>query len=77
MKIQILGPGCPRCKALAANVEQAVKDTGVDAEIEKVSSITEIAKFGIMMTPGLAIDGEVKSAGKILSAAEIAELLKA
>lgn len=77
MKIQILGPGCPRCKTLASNVEQAVKETGVDAEIEKVTSITEIAKFGIMMTPGLAIDGEVKSAGKILSPGEIAELLKA
>jgi len=76
MKIQILGPGCPRCKTLAANVEQAVRATGVDAEIEKVTGITEIAKFGIMMTPGLAFDGEVKSAGKILSPAEIAELLK-
>ena len=76
MKIQILGTGCPKCKVLAANTEQAIKDTGVDAEIEKITSIMEIAKFGIMTTPGLAIDGEVKSVGKVLSPAEIAELLK-
>ena len=77
MKIQILGTGCPKCKTLAENAEQAIKDTGVDAEIEKITSIAEIAKFGIMMTPGLAIDDEVKSVGKVLSPAQIAELLKA
>jgi small redox-active disulfide protein 2 len=76
MKIQILGTGCPKCKQLTANAEQAVKETGVDAVIEKVSDIQEIMKFGIMMTPGLAIDGEVKSAGKVLSPKEIANLLR-
>lgn len=76
MKIQILGTGCPKCKQLQANAEQAVKDTGVDATIEKVSDIQEIMKFGVMMTPGLAIDGEVKSAGKLLTSKEIAELLR-
>lgn len=76
MKIQVLGPGCPRCQTLAANAEQAIKEAGVDAEIEKVTNFKEIAKFGVMMTPGLAIDGEVKSAGKVLSAAEIAVLLR-
>jgi len=76
MKVQILGIGCPKCKQLAANAEQAIRDTGVDAEIEKITSINDIMKFGVMMTPGLAIDGEVKSVGKVLSPAEIAKLLK-
>ncbi len=76
MKIQVLGPGCLRCQTLAANAEQAIKEVGVDAEIEKVTNFKEIAKFGVMMTPGLAIDGELKSAGKVLSAAEIAVLLR-
>lgn len=76
MKVQVLGIGCPKCKQLAANAEQAIRDTGVDAEIEKVTNLSEIARFGVMMTPGLAIDGEVKSVGKVLSPAEIAEMLK-
>lgn len=75
MKIQILGTGCPKCKTLAANTEEAVKKTGADAEIEKITSIADIAKFGVMMTPALAIDGEVKSVGKVLSADDIAKLL--
>lgn len=77
MKVQILGTGCPKCKLLASNAEQAIRDSGVDAELEKITSITEIAKFGIMMTPGLAIDGEVKSAGKLLSPADIEQLIRA
>lgn len=77
MKIQILGTGCPKCKQLMANVEQAVKQAGIDAEIEKVDNIAEIMKFGIMTTPGLAIDGEVKSAGKVLSSEEIKKLIAA
>jgi small redox-active disulfide protein 2 len=76
MKVQILGIGCPKCKQLAANVEQAIRDTGVDAEIEKITSINDIMKFGVMMTPGLAIDGEVKSVGKVLRPTEIAEMLR-
>lgn len=75
MRIQILGTGCPKCKTLAANVEEAVKKTGADAEIEKITSIADIAKFGVMMTPALAIDGDVKSVGKVLSADDIAKLL--
>ena len=71
MKIQILGSGCPKCKQLMANAEQAVKESGVDAKVEKVSDLQEIMKFGVMMTPALVVDGEVKSAGKVLSAKEI------
>ena len=75
MKVQILGTGCPKCKQLMSNAETAIKDTGVDAEIEKVDDLAEIMKFGVMMTPALAIDGEVKSAGRVLSPKEIADLL--
>lgn len=75
MKIQILGTGCPKCKQLTENAEKAIKELGLDAEIEKVSGIAEIAKFGVMMTPALAIDGEVKAVGKVLSPSEIQNLL--
>ena len=76
MKIQILGMGCPKCRQLTANAEQAIKDAGIDAEIEKVSDLQEIMKFGVMMTPGLAVDGQVKSAGRVLSPKEIVDLLR-
>ncbi|NLH98120.1 MAG: thioredoxin family protein [Chthonomonadales bacterium] len=75
MKIQILGTGCAKCKALTANAEAAVKQMGLDAEIEKVEDIQEIIKFGVMMTPALAVDGKVKIVGKVASADEIKKLL--
>ncbi len=74
-KIQILGTGCPKCKLLTANADAAVKALGIDAAIEKVEKIQEIMKFGVMMTPALVVDGEVKSVGKVLSADEIKKLL--
>lgn len=77
MKIQILGAGCPRCKALVLNAEKAVRELGLDAQIEKVTGIQEILKFEILMTPGLVIDGKVKAAGRVPSANEIKELLAA
>ncbi len=76
MKIQILGTGCPKCRQLAANAQAAVDAAGVDAVIEKVEKIAEIVDFGVMTTPALAIDGEVKSAGKLLSADQIQELIQ-
>lgn len=76
MKIQILGTGCPRCQKLAANVEEAVKLAGVEAEIEKITEIADIVKFGVMMPPAVAVDGKVKSAGKIPSPAEIVQFFK-
>ena len=75
-KIQILGTGCPKCKALTANAEAAVKALGIEAEIEKVEKIQDIMKFGVMMTPALVVDGQVKSVGKVLSPADIEALLK-
>jgi small redox-active disulfide protein 2 len=70
-KIQILGTGCPKCKQLTANAEAAVKALGIEAQIEKVEKIPDIMKFGVMTTPALVVDGQVKSAGKVLSPDEI------
>jgi small redox-active disulfide protein 2 len=76
MKIQILGTGCPKCKQLSENAETAAKELGIDFELEKVTSITDIMSFGVMMTPALVIDGEVKIAGKVPNPEEIKELMK-
>jgi small redox-active disulfide protein 2 len=75
MKIQILGTGCAKCKTLAANAEKAVKELGLEAHVEKVTSIEDILKFQILMTPGLVIDGQVKAAGRVPSTDEIKQLL--
>ena len=75
MKIEILGTGCPKCTTLAANADKAAKNLGVEYELCKVTQIADIMKRGVMMTPALAIDGEVKSVGKVLSEAEITSLL--
>lgn len=77
MKIQILGSGCPKCKALAANAEKAVKELGIEAEIGKVTDIKEIMAFGVMMTPALVIDGKVVSSGHLLSPEQIKKLISA
>jgi len=74
-KIQILGTGCPKCKLLTANAEQAVKELGLEAVVEKVEKIQDIIKFGVMITPALAVDGQVKSAGKVLRADDIKKFL--
>lgn len=76
IRIQILGTGCPKCKTLFANAEAAVKAAGVEAVVEKVEDIQQIVKLGVMMTPGVVVDGKVASSGKVLSVDEIAALLK-
>jgi len=73
--IQILGTGCPKCEKLKKNAEEAVKLAGTEAVIEKITDIGKITSFGVMMTPALAIDGQVKAVGKVLSAEEIQKLL--
>ncbi len=75
MKIEILGAGCPKCKQLTANVEAAVKELSIQAEIGKVTDIDKITEYGVMMTPALAIDGTVVSAGKVLSKDEIKKII--
>ena len=75
-KLQILGTGCPKCKKLAENAEAAAKALGIEYAIEKVTDISEIMKFGVMMTPALAVDGVVKVVGKVPDAEAIKDLLK-
>ncbi len=75
MKIEILGVGCPKCKQLTANAEAAVKELNIAAEISKITDIGQITEYGVMMTPALAIDGTVVSAGKVLSKDEIKKIL--
>ncbi len=74
-KIQILGTGCPKCKQLAENAEAAANALGLEYVMVKVTEINEIMKFGVMITPALAVDDVVKSAGKLLSADEIKKIL--
>ena len=76
MKIQVLGTGCAKCKLLAEQTERAVRELGLDAEVEKVTEITEILDFGVMITPALAVDGEIKVVGKVPQIEELKEMLK-
>lgn len=76
MDIQVLGPGCPKCKKLEENVKAAVKELEIEAEVEKVSDITKIMAQGILLTPGLVIDGNVVSSGKVLSVEQLKEVLR-
>jgi small redox-active disulfide protein 2 len=73
--IQILGTGCPKCKKLAENAEAAAKALGIEYTIEKVTDIDRIMGFGVMTTPALVVDGQVKAAGKVPSADEIGKML--
>ena len=73
--IQILGTGCAKCEKLKHNAEEAITQSGVEATVEKITDINVITSFGVMMTPALAIDGEVKLVGKVPSPEEIAKLL--
>jgi small redox-active disulfide protein 2 len=74
MKVEILGVGCPKCKQLSANAEEALKELNIQAEIGKVTDIGKITEYGVMMTPALAVDGEVVSSGKVLSKEEIKKI---
>ena len=74
--IQILGTGCPKCRKLAENAEAAAKALGIAYTIEKVTDIDRIMGFGVMMTPALVVDGQVKAAGKVPNAEEIKAFLK-
>lgn len=74
-KLQILGTGCPKCKKLAEHTEEAAKELEIDYEIEKVSEVQKIMEFGVMVTPALAVDGEVKVAGKVPSVDDIKKMI--
>ena len=70
-KIEVLGPGCPRCQQLLADVEAVAAEANVEIEVEKVAEPMEIAKRGVLMTPGLVVDGKVVSTGRIPAKEEI------
>ncbi|MDN7011780.1 thioredoxin family protein [Methanoculleus sp. YWC-01] len=76
MKVEVLGTGCAKCKRLAKNVEAAIKDLGIEAELVKVDDITEIMDRGVMLTPALAVDGELKVSGRVADVKEIKEILQ-
>ena len=76
MKIEILGTGCPKCEQLARNVKTAIEELGLAAEIHKVTDIVEIANRGVMMTPALSVDGEIKLVGKVSTAQELKAIFK-
>jgi len=75
MKIQILGSGCAKCRALAAVAEQAANDLGLKYEVEKITDVARYADFGVMFTPALVVDGVLKSSGKVPSLADVKRLL--
>lgn len=75
MKIEVLGTGCAKCKTLYENVKKAVEESGKDAEVVKVEDIPSIMKYGVMSTPALVVDGQVKSSGKVASIIEIMAML--
>ena len=75
MKIEILGVGCPKCQRFLSNAEEAAKELNIPAEIRKVTDIDQIAEYGVMMLPALAVDKKVISAGKLLTKDEIKKLL--
>lgn len=76
MKIQILGMGCMKCNKLYDNAKKAAEELGLDFEMEKIADINKISDMGVMMTPALAVDGEIKTAGKALSVEEIKKILE-
>lgn len=76
MKIQILGMGCPKCNQLEKNAREAAAELQLDAEFEKINSTDRIMEMGVMMTPALAVDGDVKSVGKLLTKDQIVAVLK-
>lgn len=74
-KLQVLGPGCPKCIELAKRTDEAAKAAGLDYELEKVSEISKIMAFGIFTTPALVVDGEVKVVGQVPSVEEIKKII--
>jgi small redox-active disulfide protein 2 len=76
MDIKVLGPGCPKCEMTKKNVQEAVAEAGVDAQVEKVTDLMEISKYGVFGTPAVVIDGEVKSVGKVPPPDEIKKWLQ-
>ena len=75
MKIQILGPGCHNCRLLAEKTEEAARELALDYELEKVEELAEIMSFGVMATPALVVDGQVRLSGRIPPVSKLMEIL--
>jgi small redox-active disulfide protein 2 len=76
MEIKVLGPGCPRCQQTEKIVKEAVAEAGVDAQVEKITDIMKIMTFGVISTPAVVVDGQVKSSGKIPKKEEVKNWIK-
>lgn len=76
MEIKVLGPGCPKCKTLEKTVKEVLSETGINAEVKKITDFKEIASHGIMLTPGLIINGKIKSTGRVLNKNEVKKFIE-
>ena len=76
-EIKVLGPGCAKCKKLAENVQEAIKETGKEMDFEYITDLEKILSFGVMMTPGLVIDGKVVATGRVHSVKDIINFINA
>lgn len=76
MEIKVLGPGCPKCHALEKTVKEVLGETGIEAEVKKITDIKEIASHGIMLTPGLIVNGKIKATGKVLSKNDVKKYIE-
>ncbi|MHC4477249.1 MAG: thioredoxin family protein [Planctomycetota bacterium] len=75
IRVQVLGTGCPKCTQLAENADLAARQLGIEYTLEKVTQITDIMKFGVMVTPALAVDGQVKVVGKVPDVEQLKQML--
>ncbi len=76
LNIEVLGPGCPRCRTLEENVRTAVREMGITASVTKITDVNEIAARGVLMTPGLAIEGDTVASGRLLSVNQVKRILE-
>lgn len=76
MKIEVLGPGCPRCQATEKNAKKAIEELRLDAVLTKVTDVVEISKRKVLSTPALLVDGEIKVSGKIPTVEEVKKILQ-
>lgn len=76
LRIEVLGPGCPRCRNLEENVRTSIRDLAIDAEIIKITDVNEISARGVLMTPGLAVNGEIVATGRLLSVSQVKRILE-
>ena len=76
MRITVYGPGCAKCKKLVEHAEEAVRQAGVEAEVEKVEAVADIARAGVLFTPGIAVEGKMKATGQVADVAAILGWIK-